>query len=219
VLGLDPAEIDVSPVEVLAAPRRTRTSRAASSVSGAIVPSEWGAGVDVLPASPHLHRWEQAGTRTVEHARDAVADLAAGYDAVLIDCPPSLGHLTTTALTGADLALIVVEPAALGLRGISAVADRIDDIWDTHNPALDLAGVIVNRVPAISAEAQRRIDELGRVVGRKAVWHPFVPQRVIVGQAISERRPVHAYGGRAADLITAFDALWEKLHRRLRAVA
>ena len=52
---------------------------------------------------------------------------------MLIDCPPSLGNLTTNGLTAADLALIVVEPSALGLRGIGAVADLIDDVWDAHN--------------------------------------------------------------------------------------
>jgi chromosome partitioning protein len=76
----------------------------------------------------------------------------------------------------------------------------------------------VNRVPGVSAEAERRIDELGRVVGRRAIWQPFIPQRVIAGQAISERRPVHDYGYRAADLCAAFDALWAKLRRRARAI-
>ena len=52
------------------------------------------------------------------------------YDAVLIDCPPSLGNLTHSGLIAADMALIVVEPAALGLRGIGAVADAIDDVWN-----------------------------------------------------------------------------------------
>ena len=33
-------------------------------------------------------------------------------------------------LIAADLALIVVEPAALGLRGIGAVADAIDEVWN-----------------------------------------------------------------------------------------
>ncbi len=122
------------------------------------------------------------------------------YDAVLVDCPPSLGNLTISGLTAADFALIVVDPAALGLRGIGAVADVIDQVWDSHNADLELAGVIVNRVPAVSAEADRRFDELTRIVGRKAIWRPSVPQRVIVNQAIGERRPIHSFGARAADV-------------------
>jgi chromosome partitioning protein len=211
VLGLDPVEVDVSTAEVLA-------SNSAATARKAISSTGWGEGVDVVPASGRLHRWEHAGARNASRLRAALREVSDDYDAVLIDCPPSLGHLTATGLTAADLTLIVVEPAALSLRGISAVADRIDEIWDADNPDLDLAGVVVNRVPGVSSEAERRIEELGKVVGRKAVWQPFVPQRVIANQAISERRPVHDYGYRAAELSAAFDALWSKLRRRVRAL-
>ena len=89
------------------------------------------------------------------------------YDAILLDCPPTLGGSTLSALTVARHALIVVDPSALGLRGIGAVADAVDGVWDGDNPDLDLCGVVVNRVPAVSAEADRRLDELGRIVGRR----------------------------------------------------
>ena len=134
----------------------------------------------------------------------------------MVDCPPTLGGPTLTALTAARHALIVVDPSALGLRGIGSVADAVDGVWEGANPDLDLCGVVVNRVPAISVEAERRIDELGRIVGRSTIWKPPVPQRVIVNQALGERRPIHAYGSRAADVVHAFDALWTRLRRVLR---
>ena len=147
----------------------------------------------------------------------ALQQVTEGYDAVLIDCPPSLGNLTTSGLTAADHAVIVVEPSSLGLRGIASVADLIDDVWDEHNTDLELAGVIVNKVPAISGEADRRYDELTRIVGKKAIWQPVVPQRVIVNQAIGERRPIHSYGARSIDVSDAFDQLWKKVRRITRA--
>ncbi|HEY7628195.1 MAG TPA: ParA family protein, partial [Ilumatobacteraceae bacterium] len=148
--------------------------------------------------------------------RKALWPVVDDYEVVMIDCPPALGPLTINALSAADLAVIVVDPAALGLRGIGAVADAIDHVWDTHNSDLELAGVIVNRVPAISNEADRRYEELARIVGRKAIWQPPIPQRVIVNQAIGERRPIHAFGARSADVSEAFDKLWSKLRRAAR---
>ena len=110
-----------------------------------IVPSHWGPEVDLVPSTPGLHDHDHHPGEPPHHLRRALHRVAGDYDAVLIDCPPSLGQLTTSGLTAADLAVIVVDPAALGLRGIGAVADAIDHVWDNHNADLELAGVIVNR--------------------------------------------------------------------------
>lgn len=211
VLGDDPATANPSVADVL-------TGGGTGAAVRAIQPSSWGDGVDLLPASPELGRWEHASSRDLTKLRKALLGMADDYDAVLVDCAPSLGYLTTAGLAAADLAVIVVEPSALGLRGISAVADAIDGVWEKANPDLDLAGVIVNKVPAVSSEAERRLDELVTVVGRRAIWKPMIPQRVVVGQAIAERRPIHSYGWRATDLIQAFDALWASLRRRSRQI-
>jgi chromosome partitioning protein len=203
VLGHDPAEEQPSTAEIMG-PGRARVN---------IVMSHWGPEVDLVPSSPSLQHHE-AGTP--KRLRRALRQVAGDYDAVLIDCPPSLGNLTMSGLIAAELALIVVEPAALGLRGIGAVADAIDEVWGSHNPDLELAGVIVNKVPPISSEADRRYDELARIVGRKAIWQPSVPQRVIVNQAIGERRSIHSFGARSADVSSAFDTLWSKLRKLTR---
>lgn len=202
-LGVDPAGVEVSAAEVMG------TAAAAK----AVMPSDWSPHVSVLPASSRLQARESGNARRL---RTALHELAHSYDAVLIDCPPSLGNLTTSALTAADHAVIVVEPSALSLRGIGAVADVIDEVWDAGNPDLQLAGVIVNKVPAVSAEAERRYGELERVVGRRAIWQPVVPQRVIVNQAIGERCPIHGYGARSTDVSEVFDQLWARLRRTIR---
>jgi cellulose biosynthesis protein BcsQ len=178
----------------------------------AVVATRWGAGLDLLPGGP-----DTAGAADRDGTARLRAALAAvptdRYDAILLDCPPTLGGSTLSALTVARHALIVVDPSALGLRGIGSVADAVDGVWDGDNPDLDLCGVVVNRVPAVSAEADRRLDELGRIVGRGTIWKPPVPQRVIVNQALGERRPIHAYGSRAGDVIDAFDQLWKRLRK------
>ncbi|MEY2582954.1 MAG: chromosome partitioning protein [Ilumatobacteraceae bacterium] len=200
VLGHDPTGNQGSTADVLG-PGRAPLN---------ILMSHWGLDVDLVPSSPSLQDHEAAKPKRLRRALHQVAN---EYDAVLIDCPPSLGNLTLSGLIAADLALVVVEPAALGLRGIGAVADAIDEVWNTHNSDLELAGVIVNKVPAISGEANRRYDELARIVGRKSIWQPSVPQRVIVNQAIGERRPIHSYGARSADISQAFDQLWARLRK------
>ena len=206
VLGIDPVDGDVSVGDMLDG----------RPLVDAIHASTWGDEVDVVPAGTDLQQHELGDADRLASALREAAAIVDGYDAVLIDCPPSLGNLTTNALAAARHALVVVEPSALGLRGIGGVADAIDDVWDSHNPDLELSGVVLNRVPAISSEAERRIDELRRIVGRQAIWKPAVPARVIVNEAVGRRRPVHSYGSRAADPIEVFDKLWAKLWRTVR---
>jgi cellulose biosynthesis protein BcsQ len=179
-----------------------------------VVPSAWSERIDVLPGGADLQRLERGN---VTRLRTALARVDDGrYEAILIDCPPSLGDLTRSALIASRHALVVVEPSSLGLRGIGGVADVIDEVWDEHNPALELGGVILNRVPAISREAERRTDELARIVSRSAIWKPTIPQRVIFNEAVGARRPIHSYGSRATDAIVVFDHLWRKVRTLAR---
>jgi chromosome partitioning protein len=200
VLGVDPESLDESVADVL----RPKGPSAADVIVG----SAWSELIDVLPSTPDLQERE-AGTS--KRLRKQLSSVASDYEAILLDCPPALGNLTRSALTAASHAVVIVEPSALGLRGIGGVADLIDDVWDHSNQDLELAGVILNRVPPVSGEADRRIDELARIVGREAIWSPPIPQRVLLNQAIGERRPIHSYGVRAADPVAVFDALWRKV--------
>ena len=161
----------------------------------------------MLAGSSELQQLEDGG---VKRLRKALSGLD-GYEAVLVDCPPSLGGLTRSALVAAKHAVVVVEPSSLGLRGIGGVADVIDEVWDGHNPDLELAGVVLNRMPAVSREAERRVDELARIVSHEAIWNPPIPQRVIFNEAVGARRPIHSYRSRATEPIEVFDRLWRKV--------
>ena len=207
VLGIEPERGSRTMVDVL--------NRKHQRLDRVIQTSAWSELVDVLPSTPALQELETGPSKRL---RRALSTVESGYEAVLIDCPPSLGNLTRSALTASRHALLVVEPSALGLRGIGGVADLIDDVWDSSNPNLELAGVVLNRVPAISREAERRIDELARIVSREAIWSPEVPQRVIFNQAVGERRSIHSYGSRASDPVIVFDALWRRARGVIAAV-
>ena len=133
---------------------------------------------------PHSGLPEAAGSRgrQAETAAPALRQVADDYDAVLIDCPPSLGNLTMSGLIAGNHALIVVEPAALGLRGIGAVADAIDEVWNSHNTDLELAGVIVNKVPP---DQQRSRPALRRVGPDRRTQDDLAA----VGAATGDRQP------------------------------
>ncbi len=181
----------------------------------AVVESGWGPPIDVLPAGRDLVE-RDTDIRAVDPAhrlRRALVGVTDPYELVLIDCAPSLGLTTHNALAAADLALLVVEPAAFSIRGVEAVTDTIDQAWSDLNDSLDIAGVVVNRVPPSSAEADLQLEALARLLGRRAVWTPHVPQRVAVNEAMGARESIHAHGWRGAEVADVFDQLLAKLRR------
>ena len=103
-LGFDPDELDASLHDVLV--RRARLAEVVATVPGV-------AGLDLVPATIDLagaevHLLSRTGREHVlARALEPVLD---DYDAVLIDCPPSLGVLTINGLTAAEA---VIVPAAV----------------------------------------------------------------------------------------------------------
>ncbi|MEM8925419.1 MAG: ParA family protein [Actinomycetota bacterium] len=209
-LGVDPSLGNLGTGDALTA---DRTGAAAEM----IVPSGWGDDVWLLPAAGDLTE-RDADTRNASGRRrlaKALKGVTSGFDLVLIDCAPSLGLNTTNGLAAAARAALVVEPSVFGLRGVSPVLDLIEDVWSADNADLDLAGVVLNRVPAVSSAARDRIDDLKKMVGSKAVWTPHIPQRVLVNQAHHERSPIHSFGAQGRELSEVFDALLKKTRRSL----
>jgi chromosome partitioning protein len=178
----------------------------------AIVLSDWDESIGVLAGSGSLTQREADQKPT--HARrlaKALLGVTDEYELTIIDCSPAIGALTTCALAAADLALIVVEPAAFSLRGINGVSDLIDEVWADHNQRLDLAGVITNRVVATSGEARRQQDALLTLLGASTLWKPEIPQRTVLAEAAALRRPIHSLGARARDVTNTFDQHYKTL--------
>lgn len=192
-------------------------SGASGAAGSAMVQSPWNEALSVIAGGPEMQQWlPEGGPKTSARALGkALNNVDAGKDITFLDCPAGLGPITVNALSSADAALVVTESSAFANNTMAAVADLIDDVWDRVNPNLDLAGVIVNRQPAVSNEAESRYDELGKIVGKRSIWKPAIPQRVIVGEALGARRPIHSYGARASDVTEAFDTLYRKLERTL----
>lgn len=180
-----------------------------------IVKSGWGQDVYILPAAGDLTEREADARRdnSIGRLARALDGVAQDFDLILLDCAPSLGLNTSNGLAAAKGALLVVEPTVFGLRGVEPVLDLIEDVWNSDNRSLDLAGVVLNRVPAVSADAQARVAELHKMVGTQSVWKPSIPQRVIVNTAHHERAPLHAFGSQSRELTEIFDALLRKLRR------
>lgn len=118
---------------------------------------------DLAPASIDLAGAEVALlTRTGrEYVVDAAIDeLRDTYDAIVIDCPPSLGVLTLNALTAADQAIIPVQCETLSHRGVSQLLETITDVQRLTNRDLRVAGLVATMYDGRTRHARAVLDDV-----------------------------------------------------------
>ena len=159
------------------------------AISDAIHPTTW-PGVDLVPAQLELDSKEADSAANATHRlRRALRGLT-GYELVLIDCRPSVGRLATNALVAADVALIVTDPERAAIRGIGQAIRHIEVVAEDLNPALRLAGIVVNRVDNRKSETKWRLTEIREQYG-ELVWEPVIPDRTVVAQAFGAGVAIH----------------------------
>jgi cellulose biosynthesis protein BcsQ len=200
--ALDPGATSSTVADVLGSPRR-------SVLEAAIAKSAWGDGVDVLVGAEEAEAFNDPdpGSRRLNRLASALAELHEPYELVLLDCPPSLGRLTRSALVAAGGALLVTEPSLFAVSGVQRAAEAVEAERAEHNTQLRTLGVVVNRVKPRSKEHDFRVAELKETFG-SLVLDPVFPDRVAVQQAQGACVPLHQLRTAGArELAASFDTL------------
>lgn len=104
--------------------------------------------LDLVPASLELARAEiDMATKIAREGilKSLLEEHQAKYDYILIDCPPSLGIVTTNALVASDELFIPLTAEALPLKGLTMLDDVVNEVRKRVNPNLKLGGVFFTR--------------------------------------------------------------------------
>jgi chromosome partitioning protein len=151
--------------------------------------------LDVVPAARDLvgvevefvglEGWEFRLSKAVEGVRSE-------YDTILLDCPPSLGHLTVNALVAADGVVVPLQCEYFALEGISALVSTVQRIRVSTNPRLSIAGILLtmydertNLSKDVAGEVRRHFSD--------RVYETIVPRNVRLAEAPSHGTPIFAY--------------------------
>jgi chromosome partitioning protein len=213
--ALDPRDTTSTLADVLETPR-------AAVLQAAIAHSGWSDEVDVLVGSEDLESLNDPdpGARRLGKLGRALAELGSllaeedlPYQLVLLDCPPSLGRLTRSALVAADGALLVTEPTLFAVSGAQRAFEAVEETREELNANLVQLGVVVNKVRPHSYEHQYRIAELREHFGA-LVMPVALPDRLAVQQAQGACMPIHQWGTPGArEVALAFNLLLARVLR------
>src|SRR4051812_31550341 len=143
---------------------------------------------DVIPANLQLAEAELALSGRMGREltlKRALRDLDRTYDAVVLDCPPSLGLLTVNALVAADHALLTAEAQYFAMQGVEQALEVIELARDNLNPDLSWMGVVLNLADMRTIHSREAYQSLAEAFGDK-VFETTIRQSIAYAES-SER--------------------------------
>lgn len=103
--------------------------------------------LDIVPSSLEMASAEIAMTNMLAREQllsRALSKVRKNYDFILIDCPPSLGIVTTNAFLAADEILVPMTPELLPLKGMKMLDSFVSSL-QVIKPSVKLNGVFITR--------------------------------------------------------------------------
>ena len=128
--------------------------------------------------------------------KSALAEVSDEYDFILVDCPPSLGHLTINAFTASDAILIPVQCEYYALEGLSQLLNTVRLVQKHFNPCLEIEGVLLTMYDARTNLGAEVVEEVRRYFQEK-VYDTIIPRNVRLSEAPSHGKPIIDYDPRS----------------------
>ena len=114
------------------------------------------------------------------------------YDYILIDCPPSLGHVTLNALTAADSVLLPLQCEFYALEGLSQLLSTVQLVQEQLNGDLRIEGLVLTMYDSRTNLAEQVVEEV-KTHFPDMVYATKIPRNVRLSEAPSFGKPIFAY--------------------------
>ena len=114
------------------------------------------------------------------------------YDYVIIDCPPSLGLITTNALTAADSIIVPIQCEYYALEGLSQLMNTVRRVKRQTNNLLYIEGVLLTMYDGRLNLTQQVVNEVKQYFPKK-VFSTVIPRTVRLSEAPSYGMPIMYY--------------------------
>jgi chromosome partitioning protein len=158
------------------------------------------AGAGLAGANIELPRVEGFERRLAE----CLEPVRGAFEYVILDCPPSLGPLTVSALVAADKVIVPVQTEYFALEGLAALLETLELIQRELNPRLTVAGMLLTMHDG-RTRLGRDVEREVREHFSELVFDTVIPRNVRVGEAPSYGLPVTHHDPHSAGATAYFE--------------
>ena len=148
----------------------------------------------------------------VTRLKEELDKIKNNFDFIIIDCPPSLGILTTNALAAADSVLIPVQCEYFALEGIMQLINTIMLAQKKVNPNLDIEGVLLTMLTANTNLGLEVIESI-RNFFKERVYDTSIPILIRLAEAPSHGKPILEYEPRSRGTLAYLNLAKEVIER------
>lgn len=144
-------------------------------------------GLDIVPSNAHLAGAELEMTALPDREsrlKERLSPLTAGYDVVLIDCPPGLGLLTVNALAAAGRILVPLQCEYLALEGLTQIQETVRLVRRRLNPHARLWGILMTMYDGRTNLAAQVVREVHSYFS-DILFNTVIPRSVRLSEAPS----------------------------------
>jgi chromosome partitioning protein len=175
-------------------------------------------GLDIIPSCGDLVGAEVELASIPDREKilkNALTEVQANYECIIVDCPPALGLLTINALVAAQSVLIPVQCEYYAMEGLSRLLANIERVKESFNSNLQLEGILLTMYDSRITLSRQVSDEVRSHFPEK-VYKTVIPRNVALAEAPSYGQSVLLYnsgsaGARAySDLAKEFSGNGEK---------
>jgi chromosome partitioning protein len=153
-------------------------------------------GMSIVPANINLAGAEMElvtdGMRDIR-LKEKIAPIRDDFDFILIDCPPSLGILSTIALVAADEVLVPIQTEYKSLMGTSLLLQTISRLKKRSNRELEIAGFVPNLYASGTIQHERGLTGIREQLGMVARVFSPIPRRIDFANSVEEHKPLALY--------------------------
>jgi chromosome partitioning protein len=135
-----------------------------------------------------------------------------GYDYVLIDCPPSLGTLTQTALAASTEVLMPIQCEYFAMEGLTQMIHTIKGVMHRFPGRLEFGGILLTMYDE-ELELTHEVDAEVRDFFGGIVFETVIPRDVAAAEAPSHGRCVMDYAPRSRASRAYIELCMEVLER------
>ena len=153
--------------------------------------------VRLIPANLSLASYEaecqhRGLTPSLKVLKELLDEQRNNYDFIIIDCPPSLGFLSLSALTAADSVLIPVQCEYFAMEAVAQILSAINNIRMSTNPSLDILGFVLTMYDNRNKLSTQVSSEVISTFKDKT-FATRIPRNITLAECVIKGKPAYLY--------------------------